>query len=455
MTNIAKLTKRMIENKQAPDKEEMIWCASVKGFGVRFYPSGKKAFILKRRIGSGRMAKQRKLTLGTFPAISLVVAQKKALDAIAKMQSGQDIVQERVEAQKAAKEKRDAKMSVSDLIEKWLETDALRSRMRGPRFGTLRNPKDVKSNASQLRRHVVPLIGKSKLSEITQKDIKKMRDDIAIGKTAITEKTGFRGVARVTGGEGTATKAVRIIGTVFSYGVREGYIAVNPASGIILPPSRKVERYLSRSEHTRLENVLSDMSSEPKFERGVAIIRLLMLTGCRKNEIETLEWSAIDFERKFVRFEKSKTGAKVIPFSQAALDIIRSVPQFESSKYVFPSYQISAYYKGVPKVWNEVRRRAEIEDCRLHDLRHNFASVAASNGASLPMIGALLGHTQAQTTARYAHLTNHSLLEVAEQVSATIDHRSQNSKIVPKVVIDNSDRKNKFNTSKANFNYPL
>jgi len=92
---------------------------------------------------------------------------------------------------------------------------------------------------------------------------------------------------------------------------------------------------------------------------------------------------------------------------------------------VFPSVKINDYYKGIPKIWNEVRKRAKIEDCRLHDLRHNFASIAASSGASLPMIGALLGHTQAQTTARYAHLTQHSLHALAEQVSERIDERGQ------------------------------
>ncbi|NNC35808.1 MAG: site-specific integrase [Hyphomonadaceae bacterium] len=441
MANVVKLTKRLIETKTSTEKDEVLWCSTVKGFGVRFYPSGKKAFILKRRVGSGRLAKQRKMTLGTFPAMSLAVAQKRAVEAIAKMQAGEDVVKQRVEIQRAAKERRDAEMSVSDAIEKWLQTDALRSRMRGPRFGTLRNPRDVKSNGNQLKRHVIPLIGKVKLSELTRKDIEKMRDDVAGGKTAVTEKTGFRGIARVTGGEGTAGKVVRILSTVLSYAVREGHITVNPASGIIIPPSRKVERYLSRDEQTRLEQILTEMSLEPKFERGVAIIRLLMLTGCRKNEIETLEWKSIDFERKFVRFGKSKTGAKIIPFSQAALDIIKLVPRFESSKFVFPSYKIDDYYKGVPKVWNEARHRAKIEDCRLHDLRHNFASVAASNGASLPMIGALLGHTQAQTTARYAHLTNHSLVELAEQISATIDERSNVDRLDnPRVVVDMSKR---------------
>ena len=125
--------------------------------------------------------------------------------------------------------------------------------------------------------------------------------------------------------------------------------------------------------------------------------------------------------------------------SEPALELLKQVPKFQTSIYVFPSYQIADYYKGVPKVWNEARRRAEIEDCRLHDLRHNFASVAASSGASLPMIGALLGHTQAQTTARYAHLTNHSLQELTEQVSATMEARSRcKKKEMPKMVVDNT-----------------
>jgi len=166
------------------------------------------------------------------------------------------------------------------------------------------------------------------------------------------------------------------------------------------------------------------MEKIARYEKGCAMIRLLMLTGCRKNEIESLKWADIDFERRFVRFGKSKTGAKVIPFSQAAISIIEEQPRLNSTPYVFASMKINDHYKGIPKVWYDVRKKAKIEDCRLHDLRHNFASVAASNGASLPMIGALLGHTQAQTTARYAHLTNDTLAELTNQVSATIAERS-------------------------------
>ena len=97
MGNVVKLTKRMIQTKPAPVQDEILWCSTVKGFGVRFYPSGKKAFILKKRVGSGRLAKQRKMTLGNFPSMSLVVAQKRAMDIIVKMQSGEDVVLQRIE----------------------------------------------------------------------------------------------------------------------------------------------------------------------------------------------------------------------------------------------------------------------------------------------------------------------------------------------------------------------
>ncbi len=142
--------------------------------------------------------------------------------------------------------------------------------------------------------------------------------------------------------------------------------------------------------------------------------------SCRKGEIEGLEWAEVDFERGFIAFSKSKTGAKIIPVSKAALDIIDNVPRLYSSKFVFASSRTDGHYVGTPKVWSKVRKEAKIEDVRLHDLRHNFASIAASNGLSLPIIGALLGHTQPSTTARYAHLTESSLQQAAEMISSNL-----------------------------------
>lgn len=424
MAQAVKLTTKIIEEFDNKGKDTILWDVSPKGFGVRFYAKGKIAFIVQTRIGSGRGAKIRKLTIGTYPTIGVAFARKEALTAIAEMQSGTDLVEEERERIAAEAAARAAELTVSEVCANWLETDAKRSRMRGPRFGTLRDPKNVQFNAYQIKRHIDPTIGGIKITELTSKDVARMRDDISAGKTAADVKTKKHGRARVTGGEGTAGKVVRTLKTILSYAVREELIDKNPASGVRIAPSRKIERYLTQEEQARLEKVLSLMEKESKYQKGCAIIRVLMLTGCRRNEIESLKWSEVDFERGFVSFEKSKTGAKVIPFSKAALDIIEAQPRLLSCDYVFPSLKINDWYKGLQKVWYEVRRQAKIEDVRLHDLRHNFASILASNGASLPMIGAMLGHTQAETTARYAHLTNHTLSNLAEQAAELLRERS-------------------------------
>lgn len=390
MAETRKLTTKFIESYDPEGSDTIIWDVAPKGFGVRFYKSGKIAFIVQRRVGSGRLARQRKMTVGVYPQTNLAEARKAAIDAIAKLQHGADVVEEKNKILRREKEAKAAEITVGELCDRWIVSDARRSRMRGPRFGTLRDPKNVRFNAAQIERHIKPIIGHIKLSDLTRKHIERLRDDISDGKTAADVKTKKHGRARVTGGEGTATKCVRTLGSILSYAVREELIPANPASNIQLAPSRKVERYLTKEENARLEKVLADMEKEPKYEKGCAIIRVLMLTGCRRNEIESLKWSEIDFERGFVALSKSKTGGKIIPFSKAALNIITAQPRLQSSEFVFPSTKINDWYKGLPKVWYVVRRRAKIEDCRLHDLRHNFASVAASNGASLPMIGAPL-----------------------------------------------------------------
>lgn len=424
MTQAIKLTTKFIENFNNNGKDTIIWDISPKGFGVRFYAGGKVSFVVQRRIGSGRLAKLRKLTIGTYPTINLVQARKAAFEAIARMQSGSDLVKEKRERREAEIVAKAAELTIAEVCDNWLATDAKRSRMRGPRYGTLRDPKHVQFNANQIKRHVRPLIGSKKITELTKRDVEKLRDDITVGKTAADVKTKKHGRARVTGGEGTAGKVIRTLSSVLSYAVREGLIEKNPASGVRLAPNRKVERYLTETEQKKLEAVLSKMEQESKYEKGCAIIRVLMLTGCRRNEIESLKWSEIDFERGFVSFGKSKTGAKVIPFSKDALKIVAAQPRLMSCEFVFPSLKINHWYKGLPKVWNEVRKRTGLHDVRIHDLRHNFASILASNGASLPMIGAMLGHTQADTTARYAHLTNHTLSNLAEQASELLNQRS-------------------------------
>jgi len=149
-------------------------------------------------------------------------------------------------------------------------------------------------------------------------------------------------------------------------------------------------------------------------------LKLLIFTGARKGEIEKLKWSEVDFETAYLRLTDSKTGQKAIPLNAGALEILASLPRLDSSAFVFPAHRGGSYYQGTPKIWRIIRVNADLEDVRLHDLRHSFASIAVSGGASLPIIGALLGHKDSTTTHRYAHLHDDPLKAAVEAVGSKI-----------------------------------
>ena len=158
----------------------------------------------------------------------------------------------------------------------------------------------------------------------------------------------------------------------------------------------------------------------PDNKGGAPNGNLLIFTGARKGEIETLKWADLDLECGYLRLSDSKTGQKAIPLNACALEVLVSLPRFVGSPYVFPAHRGDGHYEGTPKVWRIVRAKAGLEDVRLHDLRHSFASIAVSGGASLPIIGTLLGHTNSATTQRYAHLHDDPLKAASEAVGNKI-----------------------------------
>ncbi len=413
MSERIKLTKRVVDAQNSTGRDFFIWDSEIRGFGVRIRKSGKKIFIVQYRNGTGRGAKQRRLSLGTYGVLTVEQARKAAQTVLAKVLLGEDPCETQSYASKFP--------TIGDIADRWLKEVAPRSRMRGKRMGELRDPKNIALDRSRIERHIKPLIGKVPLDKLSSRVIAKFRDDVASGKTAVVEKTGPHGLARVTGGEGAATRTLRQLSSILSFAVREGIIAENPAFGIARTPDKKCERYLSESEIQRLGEVLDEQESETVFNQGIWIIRLLLLTGCRKSEIESLKWSEVDLQRSFIRFERSKTGAKIILLTRGACELFCKLPRFNNSPWVFPSSRNKRHYVNTPKVWQDIRKKASLEDVRLHDLRHTFASIAASGGLSLPIIGALLGHTQSSTTARYAHLADRPLRWAAEEVGSKID----------------------------------
>jgi hypothetical protein len=180
---------------------------------------------------------------------------------------------------------------------------------------------------------------------------------------------------------------------------------------------QKGERYLSAVELARLGDALGRDGEYPFATAG---LRLLILTGARKSEIQTAKWEHVDFERSCLRLPDSKTGAKTIPLGAAALDLLQDLPRVEGNPYILPGYNNGGYYVGLPKAWLRVRKAARLEGVRLHDLRHSFASVAASAGDSLLLIGAILGHRDSKTTQRYAHLSNDPVKAAADRTADRI-----------------------------------
>jgi len=203
----------------------------------------------------------------------------------------------------------------------------------------------------------------------------------------------------------------------------------NPCRRIKKFPERSYERFLSSEELSRLGDALDEAERVGEHKHGINAIRLLALTGCRRDEIMTLKWSFVDFEHGCFRLPDSKTGSKVVRLGTAALDLLATLPRF-NSEFVFPAARaatVSAKRKvgagnfvGIEPIWRRIRARAGLDDVRLHDLRHSFASIAAGDGLGLPIIGKLLGHRQAATTQRYAHIADDPAQRAAEAVAGTI-----------------------------------
>ena len=190
----------------------------------------------------------------------------------------------------------------------------------------------------------------------------------------------------------------------------------NPCRFVKKYRSRSCERFLSEQEFRRLGRVLSEVESEGKVSRsGVAALRLLMLTGCRRNEILTLRWEDIDLGAGEIRLRDAKTGARQVALSPGARKVLLALPRKVDNPWVIAGPESGRHLSDLNFPWRVVRKRAGLEDVRIHDLRHSFASRALALGESLTMIGKLLGHRQVQTTARYAHLARESVKNLGRQ----------------------------------------
>jgi len=195
----------------------------------------------------------------------------------------------------------------------------------------------------------------------------------------------------------------------------------NPCSGIKRYPENKRERFLSQNEFARLGEVLMAMEDNGTTSvYAISAIRLLCLTGCRLSEVLTLKWDDVDFDHGCLRLPDSKTGAKVVHIGAPAIEVLSTVKALQDVPWVFPGRSLKEPIKHLHSTWNRVRKKAGLNDVRLHDLRHSFASVGAAGGMGLPIIGKMLGHANVATRARYAHLADDPVKEAVQSISNNI-----------------------------------
>ena len=412
-----KLTRRALAAIKTPAKPMVYWDADIAGLGLSFRPSGAQSWLVRYRAGAGgRSGTLRQVVIGTPETMTPEQARNAAKDMLANVRLGADPAKERAEARTAD--------TIAEISAEWL------SRHVEPK----RKEATAKLYRAVLDTHILPAIGSRKAITLTRSDVAKLHGAIARKATG-AKKAGAKrtAVQKTRGGPIIANRALAALKAMFSWAIDLGILpqgSQNPASGVEAFKEKGRERFLSLEEIQRLGAALTlaenaglpwqvDETSPgakhlPAAENrrahfdvhSVAAIRLLLLTGARVREILDLQWAHVDFGRGMLRLPDSKTGAKVIILGGAALALLEGLPR--TGRYVIASTSAGTANEkpraDVNRLWRAVCREAGIEGTRLHDLRHSNAAVGAGAGLSLHQIGALLGHSQAATTKRYAHL---------------------------------------------------
>ena len=398
-----KLTKKFVDSANPLEKDSFYWDSELKGFGLKVTPKGKKNYIVQYR-PRGRATKR--YTIGAHGSPwTPDMARQEAFRVLADVSRGLDPSAERAKSKE--------ELTVAKLCDKYL-VEATRSK----------KPRTVQMDKGRIEGHVKPLLGRLPVGSVTKLDIEKFMSDVASGKSAKRKATTEKGYRTPQGGEGTANRTLGMLGSVFEFAIDLGLRESNPVRGVKKFKEKKLTRFLSNEELSRLGGALREAESEGVNAFAIAAIRLLLLTGCRKNEILTLKWDEVDISQGFLYLSDSKTGARQVPIGAPARSILSELPRIEGNPHVICG-EGAGHYVALQKVWSGIRAKAGLQDVRLHDLRHSFASMGARSGESLLVIGKVLGHATTNATGRYAHLSDDPVLSSAENTASLIQKHLQ------------------------------
>jgi integrase len=377
---------------------------AVSGFGVRRQSGDAVSYVIKYRTVDGR---QRWATIGRHGAPwTPDLARAEAKRILGEVVGGGDPARVKLEARKAA--------TVAELCDAYLE--AAKAGRILTRRKAVKKAATLDGDRGRIERHIKPLLGTLKVAAVTRDDIERFRDGVSEGATAAVIKTGKHGLARVTGGRGTAARAMGMLGAMFAFAVRRGLRGDNPVHGVDRHAYEPRQRRMTEAEYAALGEALRTMPKSA-WPVAVAATKFLALTGWRRGEMLTLRWSEIDLASGTANLADTKTGYSLRPLSRAACNLLCSMPRL--GELVFPASKgVDLTMHGFNKVWLRVAAKAALPtEVTPHILRHSFASIAADLGFSELTIAALLGHRKASVTSKYAHHADTVLLQAANVVA--------------------------------------
>lgn len=400
-----KLTKRHIDSLKPTAKPYRHYDTELKGFGVQVLPSGIKSYIVEYRPdGGGRNVAKKRMTLGRVGELTPDQARTLARDRLAEVRRGTDPLSDRQTKRR--------EMKLSEFIDQW-ETDAPVSKRTGRPMKELTRSYML----ARLRHHVVPILGRKRVSDVTVDDVNDMIRRIAKGETAKDAPSAKkRGRIKVRGGEGAALKVASDLSIIFNYAIERRLVPTNPVTHARKPRAGKRHEFLSAAEFTLIGQALTELEAEGCNPAGIAILRLILLTGARPSEIEGLTWGEVDFDHQCLRLTQSKTGYSVRPLAQAAVNILSAIDRGESP-YVFPATRGDGHFMGAKKIWNQARSKAGLPGRVRYHARHAMATFALADGVDAVSVAAILGHKGPRTTlATYAHVIDKSAAHAVEAV---------------------------------------
>jgi integrase len=405
-----KISKRLVEALKPGPTDRIVFDTEVRGFAVRVRKTGGMSYAVEYKAGHGRGAPTRRVTIGPVGTMTPEQARAAARRVLGSVALGED------PAAKKASERR--ALPLGKVIDVFLQ-EHVEAKRKASTAAWMRDA---------LERIVRPALGSAKPDRVTRQDAARLHSSMSDRPVQ-------------------ANRTLAILGALYSWAGKNGYVEEghNPARGVEKFSERSRERFLTNEEFARLADALrlgetsglpytvDETNPKAKHARkaddrrteldpfAVAAIRLLMLTGARLREILNAKWEYADFERGVLFLPDSKTGRKPIYLSAAALAILSALPRIQGNPFIIAGAKHGAPRADLKKPWAAVTKAARLEGVRIHDLRHSFASVAAGASLGLPIIGKLLGHSQASTTQRYAHLAADPMHRAAETIGATIE----------------------------------